>query len=60
MTWLYQGKEFINDDPKIFGFVYLITSKIDGKKYIGRKYLSSAGYKTVKGKRKKVRKESDC
>lgn len=58
MTWLYNGLEFEYDE-NIFGFVYLITNISNGKKYIGRKYLTSAGYKTVKGKRKKIRKESD-
>lgn len=60
MTWLYQGHEVTEDDiGDSFGFVYLITHIPTGKKYIGRKYLTLAGYKTVNGKRKKIRKESD-
>ena len=59
MSWLYKGEDYPNDDESIFGFVYLITSKIDGRKYVGKKFLSSAAYKTIKGKRKKLRKESD-
>jgi len=58
MTWLHEDKEFINDGDW-YGFVYLIENLLNGKKYIGRKYLTKAGYKTVKGKRKKVRVESD-
>ena len=56
--WLYEGKEFTNTD-EWYGFVYLIENLVNGKKYIGRKYLTKAGYKTVKGKRKKIRVESD-
>ena len=41
------------------GFVYLITNTITGRKYIGRKYFTQAGYKQVNGKRKKIRKPSD-
>jgi hypothetical protein len=37
----------------------LIENLVNGRKYIGRKYLTKAGYKTVKGKRKKLRVESD-
>jgi hypothetical protein len=56
--WLYEGKEFTEVED-YYGFVYLIENLVNGKKYIGRKYLTKAGYKTVKGKRKKIRVESD-
>ena len=56
--WLYEGKEFVLEGDW-YGFVYLIENLVTGKKYIGRKYLTKAGYKTVKGKRKKIRVESD-
>jgi hypothetical protein len=56
--WIYESKEFVNDGDW-YGFVYLIENLVNGKKYIGRKYLTKAGYKTVKGKRKKIRVESD-
>jgi hypothetical protein len=58
MTWYYDGVPF-GDDGTSFGFVYLIENLISGKKYIGRKYFSKAGYKQVNGKRKKIRKTSD-
>ena len=58
MTWLYEGKEF-EPPENCYGFIYRIDNKLNGKKYIGRKFLTKAGYKVVKGKRKKIRKESD-
>lgn len=56
--WLYEGSEFENSD-EWYGFIYLIENLKNGRKYIGRKYLTKAAYKTVKSKRKKIRKESD-
>lgn len=56
--WLYEDKEFEYDD-RWYGFIYLIENTVNGKKYIGRKYLTKAGYKTVNKKRKKIRVESD-
>jgi hypothetical protein len=58
MNWLYEDEEF-TDVEDYYGFIYLIENLVNGRKYIGRKYLTKAGYKTVKGKRKKLRVESD-
>lgn len=58
MTWYYNDVPFV-DDGANFGYVYLIENLITGKKYIGRKYFTAAGYRQVKGKRKKIRKASD-
>ena len=58
MTWLLCESEYI-DDGMCFGFVYMIENTITGRKYIGRKYFTQAGYKQVNGKRKKIRKPSD-
>jgi hypothetical protein len=58
MNWLYEDKEFEYDDS-YYGFIYIIENLVDGRKYIGRKYLTKAGYKTVNKKRKKIRVESD-
>ena len=41
------------------GFVYSIENLVTQKKYIGKKLLTKAGYKQKKGKKKKIRKESD-
>lgn len=58
--WFYQSKEFTEEDiGDYYGFVYCITNNTNGRKYIGRKYLTKAAYKTVRGKRKKIRKPSD-
>jgi len=58
--WIYKGEPFTEDMiGENYGYVYVITHIPSGKKYIGRKFFTSAGYKTVKGKRKKIRKPSD-
>jgi len=62
MTWYFHNttEEFIEDKiGNNFGFVYLITHIPTGRKYVGKKFFSKAGYKQVKGKRKKIRKTSD-
>lgn len=62
MSWLYDG-QLIEDISQLenspFGFVYIITQKSTGKKYIGRKLLTKSSRKTIKGKKKKIRVESD-
>jgi len=56
--WKYQGKVFESEDIKDnFGFVYLITNRVNQRKYIGRKYLWQ--FRTPKGKKRKVKTESD-
>lgn len=52
-----EQKDQINE--QWYGFIYLITNTETGRKYVGRKYLTKAGYKQVNGKRKKIRKVSD-
>jgi hypothetical protein len=59
-VWFYKEKEFTEDDiGNAYGYVYLITNLTNNRKYIGKKFFTKAGYKTVKGKRKKIRKTSD-
>jgi hypothetical protein len=56
--WLYNGSPFTsNDIQDYFGFVYLITNKSNGKKYIGRKNLYF--HRKPKGKTRKVKQSSD-
>ena len=62
MGWIYHGKEVgsIDDLPEnSLGFIYIIRQISSGKYYIGKKLLSKAATKTVKGVKKKIRKESD-
>jgi len=57
--WLYEGKEIDHEfSQEYYGFVYLIQNTISGKSYIGRKYFTKASSKQVKGKRKRIRKDS--
>ena len=56
--WYYNGKIFDSDDiGDNFGFVYLITNKLNSRQYIGRKYFWQ--FRTPKGKKRKVKSESD-
>jgi hypothetical protein len=62
--WTYQNKvinsiDDIPDATKVMGFIYLMTNINSGKKYIGRKILWSTRTKTVAGKKKKSKVESD-
>lgn len=61
--WMYQGTPIESIDqipvPKAVGFIYLITRKSTGRKYIGKKLLTKSSSKTVKGVKKKTRAESD-
>jgi len=60
MTWTYNNapvtQELLDDH---WGFVYVIRNKVSGKRYVGKKFFTKAGYRTVKGKRKKIRLASD-
>jgi Putative endonuclease segE, GIY-YIG domain len=58
--WTYQGVDVETLPEDCVGFVYLITNKITGRKYIGKKLakFSKTTYKNVKlknGKKKKKR-----
>ena len=57
MSWFYKGKkvESIEDMPKgVFGFIYVVTHVISGKKYIGKKQLmTTRTLPPLKGERKK-------
>ena len=61
--WIYNGEEFkFEDRGDAIGFVYEITDKFNGKKYIGKKQLwSKTTRPPLKGKKRKrkVVKESD-
>jgi hypothetical protein len=56
--WKYGNRDFDSDDiGEYFGFVYLISNKVNQRKYVGRKYFWS--YRTPPGKKRKVKQESD-
>lgn len=57
--WLFEGKEVLEVPTEIIGFVYLITNTLTGKRYIGKKLFTRSKTKQVKGKRKRIRVESD-
>lgn len=60
MTWYYNDNIFNeNEIDGYFGFVYLITNLVDGKRYIGKKLFTKAKRQTIKKKVKKSRVESD-
>ena len=56
--WYYKGTTFTSDDiGDFFGYVYLITNKTTGKKYIGRKYFIQK--RKPKGGKRRITSESD-
>ena len=66
MNWLFEGTEVENLPEDCVGFVYIITNKLSGRKYIGKKLakFSKTTIKTVKLKngnkrKKKIRSKVD-
>ena len=60
--WYYNGEQFkLENYPNdsLVGFVYEITEKDTGKKYIGKKLFWSTRRKKVKGRTRRVVSESD-
>ena len=56
--WIFEDKPFLSEDiGELFGFVYRITNKVTGKRYIGRKYFWS--FRKPPGKKRRVKQESD-
>lgn len=59
MTW-YHNDEIVVELPEdCVGFVYLITNLSSNRKYIGKKLAKKSKTKVVKGKKKKIKVESD-
>ena len=59
MKWIYENNEVDEVPEGFYGFIYLITNKQTGKKYIGRKFFTAAKTRQVNKKKKKFRVESD-
>ena len=60
MDWYYKDQAFESDQIlNAVGFVYLIDCLANNKRYIGKKLFTKAKTKQVKGKKKKIRVESD-
>ena len=60
--WTYKEKiiEKIEELPEnSIGYVYIITNLLNNRKYIGKKSLISIKTKLIKGKKKKIKTESD-
>lgn len=62
MTWIYNGKPYELGEQthkEVYGFVYLITCLKSGKLYVGKKLFWASRTKVVKGKKKRLKVESD-
>jgi len=60
LIWIYDSKDFTEDlIGDNYGFVYQITNLTNNKKYIGKKFFYSTKTKQVKGKKKKIKVQSD-
>ena len=60
INWLYKDNDFTEDQiGENYGFVYVITNLVSGRKYIGKKFFYSQKAKIVKGKKKKLKVASD-
>ena len=56
--WLYNNEPF-DDIADYVGFVYIITNLTNGRKYIGKKNFYFSKTRTIKGKKKRSKIESD-
>ena len=57
--WLYNSSPFEEIPENAYGYVYLITNTITGRKYIGKKLFWFRKTKVLKGKKKRIKVESD-
>lgn len=57
--WLLNGEPLTEIPEGYVGFVYLMTHVETGKSYIGQKSFYKTAYKTINGKRKRIKVESD-
>lgn len=57
--WIYRGQPFVEIPKGVVSFVYKLTHAASGRAYIGKKGFYFSKTKQVKGKKKKVKAESD-
>jgi hypothetical protein len=57
--WLYNNKPLEEIPENAYGYVYLITNNLTGRKYIGKKLFWFRKTKVIKGKKKRLKVESD-
>lgn len=57
--WLYKGVPLEEIPENSYGYVYLITNNVTGRKYIGKKLFWFKKTKVIKGKKKRLKVESD-
>lgn len=53
-TWIYNGQPFLEAPEDAFGFVYLITNKVNNRQYIGKKQIRSFLTKQVPGRKNRT------
>lgn len=59
LDWIFCGRALNDDDLKgAAGFVYLITERATGRKYLGRKYFRSVRMPRRKGATRRVGRDS--
>jgi len=60
LEWTYNKEVFTEDlVSENYGFIYIITNLSTNKKYIGKKFFYSTKTKQVKGKKKRMKVQSD-
>lgn len=57
--WCYNGDTLLEIPDKIIGFVYCITNKLSGKKYIGKKNFFTTKIRSIKKQKYRERVQSD-
>jgi hypothetical protein len=57
--WIYNNKPLEEIPENAYGYVYLITNITTGRKYIGKKLFWFRKTKVLKGKKKRLKVESD-